>query len=155
MKTLTKVLTGFGALAACILVFAGFMAFRAAHLGHAHEPFVRKFMFDYSRRWDPADVYGRLTTDFLDQIKSPAGEQAVSFFKRLGRLQQISDMSLQKFYVGTDGNRFAFKFKARFEAAPTVVDLTVIDRGGQVRVAGLHITPATQVAPLKAAHSPI
>lgn len=155
MKTLKRVLLGLGALFACLLIFVGVMVFQAKSFRHENEAFIRRFMADYSRRWDAADVYGRLSTDCLTQIKSPDGQEAVAFFKRLGRLKEIHDVSVKNYTVGTNGKTGIFVFKARFEAAPTVVLLTLNESGGQVRVTALRITPSTELEPLAAAHSPI
>lgn len=150
-----KALAVLGGLVACVVVVLGVMSLRATRAAHTQEPFVRKFMFDYARRWNPVDVYGRLSTDFLSDLESPSGRQAIAFGKRLGRLEKISDMSLRKWYVGTGGKRYLFEFKARFEAAPTVVDLTLIDSDGRVRVEGLQVTPTVVPSPITPTRSPI
>jgi hypothetical protein len=148
MKFFKKLLTGLGVIFCLLLLVFGFLAYLGSGFKGEQEAFVRQFMSDYSRHWDTSEVHDRLATEFLDQIQSPSGEQTVAVFRRLGRLLEVTDISLENFFAGTDGKSGVFVFKARFEAAPALVRLTIRDADGTVRVLGLHISPSTELAPL-------
>jgi len=145
MKLLKKLLAGLGVVFSLLLLVAGSLLYLSSRFRDEHEPFIREFMSDYSRRWETADVYDRLAPECLEQIQSPNGEQAVASFRRLGRLLEITDISLQNFYAGTGGKSGIFVFKARFEAAPALVHLAIREADSQVRVVALNVTPSAEL----------
>jgi hypothetical protein len=152
MKKIAKVLAVLGALFVCIILLIGALLFLQSDFQGEHEAFVRQFMSDYSRRWDTADVHDRLSTAFLAQVGSPNAEQALSLFRRLGKVQEITDVSVENFLAGTNGKSGVFVFKADFENSPALVRLTLKESGGEIRVDGLHITPSTEPPLLGSSH---
>ena len=143
MQTLKKILTALGALFCVLLVAFGVLLVMQGNFKEEQEPFIRQFRADYSRNWDIVDVHSQVTNDFLAQIQSSAGQNAVAIFRRLGKVEEITDVSIGNFNVGTEGKTGTFTFKARFERAPTLVQLIVQESDGAVRVHGLHITPSS------------
>jgi hypothetical protein len=145
MQTLKKVLIGLGVLFCVALLAVGVLLVMQGNFKEEQEPFIRQFMADYSRRWDVADVYSQVTNEFLMQIQSSAGREAVAVFRRLGKIEEITDVSIQNFFAGTQGKTGTFSFKARFENAPTVVQIVVKESDSAVRVQAIHITPASDL----------
>jgi hypothetical protein len=147
MQTLKKVLVGLGVVFVLLGVLVAFFAYSFAGFQQQHEAFVRQFVADYSRRWEVADVQAQVTAQFLEQIRSPNGLQAVSYFQRMGRIRSITDVSIDHFTSGTNGKVGVFLFKAEFENAPAVVKVTVIEKDGSVLVQAVNITPVSEPIP--------
>jgi hypothetical protein len=142
MKIIGRIFAVLGALFLCIVLACGAMFVLSRSFQREHEAFVRKFMADYSRHWDLADVHDRLSTEFLEQAQSSDGLQTLSLFRRLGDIRDVTDVSVQNFFVGPGGKSGVFVFKARFENAPALVTLTLTESAGELRVRGLNITPS-------------
>jgi hypothetical protein len=144
MKVLVKILVGLGIAFAAILALIVVVVVLQSAFKEEHEPFVRSFVADYSAHWEIAQVRDRVSNDLLLQIQSPNGARAVAGFKRLGRLKEITDLTLQNFFAGTSQSTGTFTFKAEFENAPAVVSLQLQVSDGHARVNGLHINPLSE-----------
>lgn len=141
MKLVGKIFVGLGVAFAGFVVLAGVVFYLQSDFRREHEGFVRSFMAEYSRHWDVGDVRKDVSSEFLERVSSPGGDQAVAFFRRMGRIRAIEDLSLENFHTGTRGTVGEFVFKAEFENAAAVVNLTLKEVDEEPRVHGLHITP--------------
>ena len=74
-------------------------------------------------------------------------------FELLGRVLEVTDVTVKGFVAITEGKSGAFVFNARFENAPAVVRVGVREARGEVRVEDSHVSPAfdlPRVAPSEA-----
>jgi len=141
MGILKKILIGLGSLFALIIVLAVVMGGFSARFKREQTPFVTTFVTDLSRRWELADVYDRLSNDFIEQANTPNGRQAMQQIRTLGALQSVQDMELRNYNAGTAGTTAVFAFKGTFENNAALVTVTVLKKSGMVRVQGFHVDP--------------
>jgi hypothetical protein len=96
---------------------------------------------DLSRRWELADVYDRLTNNFIQLANTPNGRQPMQQIRVLGALQSVRDFELCNYAAGTAGTTAAFSLKDAFENDAALVPVTVLKKSGTVRVHGFHVDP--------------
>ena len=106
-----------------------------------HEPFVRRFLTDYSKAWRIEDVRDRVSKEMLLEIQSGRGEEAVSLFRRMGPLREITSLEVENYFAGAGGSSGIFELLARFENAPALVTLRLEVEGDVPRVTTLRIDP--------------
>lgn len=148
MKIIRNIFIGFGCIFALFVVFLVFMGYKSAGFKDEYAPFVTKFMTEFSAHWEVGDVQHMLASDFKEQLETPNARQALAMFRQLGRVTSIGDMELNNFqtHAGTDSYKLGeFVFKADFEHASGLVNITVIVNKDGERVQGLYINPTTAI----------
>ena len=144
MKFLGKLLVVLGGLFVVLLVGFAFLVTSAGSFRQQHEPFVVKFTLAFSQHWDLAQVQEHLSNEMLAQALSPNGGQAISLFRSLGPLNEISDFELLNYYSGTEGETGVFRFRGVFESGKGLVTVTIIDKDKVLRVMGFNINVTAQ-----------
>jgi hypothetical protein len=144
MKVLGRILVTLGVVFVGLVVLAGVLFWQQAEFGKDYEPFVRAFMADYAGAWDIVEVRDRVTNEFLLQAQSPTGVQVAAFCRRMGKLREISDLTVERFHAGTGGRTGTFSFKAEFQHAPAVVTLQLHVADGEPRVVALNVQPLAE-----------
>jgi hypothetical protein len=124
-----------------ILALVAVLAVLQSDYKEEYGPFVEAFVEDYSVNWEIGEVRERVANELLLQIQTPNGVQAVAFFKRLGPLREISDLTVERFFAGTSESSVTFSLKAEFEHAPAVVTVGVQILEGQPLVQSFHVNP--------------
>ena len=152
MKIVSRVLIGLGGCFAALLIFATALIVMQADFRDEHAGFVRDFMLDYSSAWDVRQVHSRVTDEFVEQISSPEGREVVALFQRFGPAREITDLSVESFYVSPGLTSAMLTCNARFENAVGRVTLQLFVVDDVPRVNGVHIETSDE---LPLAESPI
>lgn len=142
MKFIKKLLMWLGGLFALLIAFIVFMFSSSNDFQERHEPFIAQFMTDMAAEWQLADVYSRLSNEFIEQASTPQATHAMRQFATLGELQSIYDLQIGNYYSGTEGKTGEFTFKASFSNGEALVKMTLIERDETVKVQSVNITPA-------------
>jgi hypothetical protein len=148
MKIFKKILIALGVLFIFLVAFIIFISFQSSSFKKDYSPFVSKFMTEFSERWEINHVRDMLTNEFIDQINTPNGRQAINFFKQLGKLKRIKDLELKHFktFSGPDSYKLGiFFFKADFENAGTLVKMIVVVKKGNAQVQQLRINTTGEI----------
>ena len=101
--------------------------------------FVEAFVIDLSKRWDIADAHGRMTNPFIKETSTPQAQQLLHQFKQLGALKSVHDLKLRAYKSYNDGQTGLFSFKGIFENGEAVVNVTIVNKDGAVRVVGFYL----------------
>lgn len=150
MKLIKKILMGLGVVFILFIALAIFLTGSSYQFRQKHEQFVRDYTHEFSQSWVINNVSAKTTNDMLQQINTPNGKQAVSIFRSLGGLVEISDMELQNYSTNAGGPTVGvFNFKASFENADTIVTVTVHENDDAVKVDGFHVNPIGDISPAK------
>jgi hypothetical protein len=142
MNLVKKILIGLGALFVLVIALIALFAVGSNDFRDSHVSYVEHFMSEFSETWEVAVVHEKLTNDFLAQVDSPNGRQALGLFQALGKFEQMSDIEVQNFTSGTAGKSGRLTFKAKFANGPALVEITLFEKDGKTLVHGLHITPS-------------
>ncbi|MGV1097833.1 hypothetical protein ACUUL3_00290 [Thiovibrio sp. JS02] len=148
MKIIKNILITLGILFVCGAALFGFLNYKSAGFKKEHAPFVTRFMTEFSKNWEIAEVRNMLSNDFVRQLETPNARQAMLFFKQLGKLTAIRDVELQNYRAnaGTDTYQLGeFVFKADFENASGLVTMSVIVKKDGERVNALYVNPTTEI----------
>ena len=140
MDILKKILLGLGLVFLAVIVITIYLWLSAFNVLDENREFVRRFSIDFSREWRISDVHGRLTNQLIQLLDTPNGKFAYDQLKALGPLNEIADMELQNYHVGTDGKSAVITFKGSFRNAKGLVTITLVERNGKVLVHGFHVS---------------
>ena len=147
MKIIKNILITLGTIFSLLIVLVVFLVGESADFKEDHEQFVVDYTNTFSQAWNVASVSDVSSNDFLTQIKSPNGKQAVNAFSSLGKLVDTKDMQIDNYNSNVNGTTTAsFKFKANFEHGKTLVTITVVESDGHIRVQGMHIETLDDVS---------
>lgn len=139
MRILKKILIGLGVLFLVIIALFAWSGVSSSQFRKEQAPFVETFVTDLSKRWDIADVYGRMANPFIEQAATPQAQQLLHQFKQLGMLQSVHDLELRSYYSNNNGRTGLFSFKGTFENGEGVVNVTIVKKDGAVRVLGFYL----------------
>jgi len=150
VKVIKTILIGFGIIFVLLVAFISYVAVQSGKFEKEHAPFVKSFMAEFSKDWDVSAVEHLLTPEFIDQIDTSSGREAMRQFRQLGRLKEITELNLDHFstHAGTNSYKYGvFVLRAEFEHATTMITLSlVVDENG-ARVEGLRINPTGDFEP--------
>ncbi len=148
MKIIKAILIGLGVVFVLLVAFVSYVAVQSGKFEKEHAPFVRTFMAEFSKDWDVSAVEHSLTPEFIGQIGTPAGRDAIRQFRQLGRLKEITELDLDHFttHAGINSYKYGvFVLRAEFENAAAMITLSlVVDEKG-ARVEGLRINPTEDI----------
>jgi hypothetical protein len=139
MRVLKNILIGLGVLFLVVLAFFAWIGVSSSQFRKEQAPFVETFVTDLSKRWDIADVYDRLANSFIEQAGTPQAQQLLHQFKRLGALKSVRDLGLRSYNTNNNTRTGLFSFKGTFENGEAVVNVTIVKKGGAVRVFGFYL----------------
>lgn len=145
MRVLKNILIGLGVLSLVVLAFFAWIRVSSSQFRQEQAPFVEAFVIDLSKRWDIADVHGRMTNPFIEETSTPQAQQLLHQFKRLGTLKSVHDLKLRAYKSYNGEQTGLFSFKGIFENGEAVMNVTIVKNDGAVRVLGFY---------LKATHIP-
>ena len=120
-----------------------FLAAGSSSFEEEQEPFVKQFIADFSIRWEPEDVYSRLSNELIENINTVEGKVFLAQFSALGKFKKISDFQIGNYKSSTDGEMADFSFKAFFDKGNALIEITIHSTDDGVRVNYLSITPST------------
>ena len=107
--------------------------------GKEQAPFVETFVIDLSKHWDIADVQGRMTNPFIEETSTPQAQQLLHQFKRLGALKSTQDLKLRAYKDYNNEQTGLFSFKGIFENGEAMVNVTIVNKDGAVRVVRFYL----------------
>jgi len=139
MKIIKNILVSLGIIFVIVVAAISYIAMGSSSFKKEYSPFAEKFLFDYSQAWKISDVEGRLSSEFLADLNSMKSRNAISLFESLGKLESISDVEINQYNSGTNGETGIFIFKAVFNNAKTAVTLTIRKNNNGIKVLGLNI----------------
>jgi hypothetical protein len=139
MRLLKNILIGLGILFVVVLAFFAWIGASSSHFRKEQAPFVETFVTDLSKRWDIADVYGRMTNSFIQQASAPQAQQLLHQFKQLGALQSVYDLELRSYNSNNNERTGLFSFKGTFENGEALVSVTVVEKDGAARVLSFYL----------------
>lgn len=139
MRVLKNILVGLGVLFLAVLAFFAWIGVSSSQFRKAQAPFVETFVTDLSKRWDIADVYDRMANPFIEQAGTPQAQQLLHQFKQLGKLQSVHDLELRSYNTNNTGRTGLFSFKGTFENGEAVVNVTIVEKDGAVRVLSFYL----------------
>lgn len=139
MRILKNVLAVLGFVVILVIGFGVFTGYSAEEFKSANQQRVESFVKDFSKRWRVEDIEDRVTNEFLSQVTSPEGKEAVQKFSALGRLESISDFEMPRYSSGTGATVALFQFKAKFVSGGAVIELELVEKEEQVRVQRMNI----------------
>jgi len=137
-----NILIGLGVLFLVVIAFFAWIGASSSQFRKEQTLFVETFVTDLSKRWDIADVYDRLANPFTEQIRTPQAQQLLHQFKQLGALQSVHDLELRSYNANNNGRTGLLSFKGTFENGEAVVNVTIVKKGGAVRVLGFYLKAA-------------
>jgi len=139
MRVVKNILIGLGVLFLVVLALLSWVGVSSSHFRKEETPFVEKFVKDLSKRWDTADVYDRMTSDFIIQAGTPQAQQLLHQFKELGALKSVQDLELLGYKSFNTERSGVFSFKGTFENGTGVVQVTIVKKEGAVHVIGFFL----------------
>lgn len=143
MEFVKKLMMWLGGIFTFIVILIIFLAAGSSNFKEEQEPFVQKFMADFSLRWDTQDIYSRLSNDFVEMVNTPESKAALAQFKTMGKIKIISDFEIGNYNAHTSGTTGEFSFKASFENGEAIINMTIISSDIGVRVQSFRLTPST------------
>ena len=140
MKIIKQFLIGLGILFLLFIILATFISIKGNDFKEDNIGFVAEFLDEFSQDWKISSVSDQLSNEFLIQIKTPNGEQAMQVFKRLGKLENVRDFEMGNFRTSSgESQTGVLIFKAKFNNAETIVTITLNVLDGIKKVYGLNI----------------
>ena len=139
MRALKTILIGLGVLFLVVVALFTWSGVSSSQFREEQAPFVEAFVIDLSKRWDIADVHGRMTNPFIEETSTPQAQQLLHQFKRLGALKSVRDLELRSYNTNNNTRTGLFSFKGTFENGEAVVNVTIVKKDGAVRVLGVYL----------------
>lgn len=139
MRALKTILIGLGVLFLVVVALFVWSGVSSSQFRKEQAPFVETFVIDLSKRWDIADVQGRMTNPFIEETRTPQAQQLLHQFKQLGALKSVHDLKLRAYKSYNNGQTGIFSFKGIFENGEAVVNVTIVNKDGAVRVVGFYL----------------
>ena len=140
MPFLKNILVGLGLVFLAVTAITIYLWISTSNFFNENRDFVRRFSFDFSREWRISDVHGRLTNQLIELLDTPTGNFAYNQLKALGPLNEIADLELRNFHVGTDGKSAVITYKGSFRNAKGLVTVTIVEKNGKVLVDGFYVS---------------
>jgi hypothetical protein len=140
MRAVRAILMVLGATFLAAVVAFVWLARSSDHFKTEQEPFAKTFLVDFSKRWDPADVYGRAGPAFIEQTKTLEGQHWLSRVSKLGHLKSIRRSEFGGYVATPNGKSGTFTFRATFENGEATITVTVYNDGQTSKVEGLFVT---------------
>src|ERR1700722_14912388 len=94
VRALKTILIGLGVLFLVVVALFTWSGVSSSQFREEQAPFVEAFVIDLSKRWDIADVHGRMTNPFIEETSTPQAQQLLHQFKRLRALKSTQDVKL-------------------------------------------------------------
>jgi hypothetical protein len=139
VRVLKTILISLGVLFLVIIALFTWSKVSSSQFGKEQAPFVETFVIDLSRHWDIADVQGRMTNPFIEETSTPQAQQLLHQFKRLGALKSTQDLKLRAYKSFNNEQTGLFSFKGIFENGEAMVNVTIVNKDGAVRVVRFYL----------------